>query len=408
VSRPGASRRVALITYTTAPRGGVVHTLALAEALDAIGVDVHVYGLDPGTGSFFRPVSVPFTLFPAPDPGISLEQKIFASVDALADGLRPVAGQYDVLHSQDCISARAATRIRDELGGAGDRGGGPVVLRTVHHVDDFSTPALVECQRRAIVEPDGVLVVSDQWRTILRQEFAVAAQVVGNGVDPSRFPALDPVARRMLRDAVGAGQRGMLLSVGGIEPRKGSTVLFGALGLLRARGVRPVLVMIGGHTFQDHRDYRDRALAMLAPAGLRSGADVVQLGTVSEAELGAWFRTADVLAFPSVAEGFGLVALEALAADLPVVASSLPAFGEFLTDGVDALLPPVGDVEALADALHRVLTDPGLRRRLTRAGRDVVPLYTWQASARRHAEIYAAALSPRRPPVTRGPLTRAP
>ena len=105
--------RVALLTYSTKPRGGVVHTLAVAEALAAAGVDVHVYALGDPDGGFFRPTAVPYTLFPVADGGGSLDEKVFASVDALAAGLAGVAGGFDLLHAQDCISGRAATRVRD-------------------------------------------------------------------------------------------------------------------------------------------------------------------------------------------------------------------------------------------------------------------------------------------------------
>lgn len=396
-----ADLRIALLTYSVKPRGGVVHTLALAEALQRNGVRVHVFGLGPQAEGFFRPVEVPFTLFPAPEGTGSLEQKVFASVDRLAEGLAGVAGEFDLLHPQDCISGRAATRVRDALSAHAGPGGRLPVLRTVHHVDDFTTAALIDCQRRAIEEPDRLLVVSEQWRDILHRDYGVDSDVVRNGVDPDRFGPIAAAERARLRASIGAdggtggdgadgsGRRPVLLAVGGVEPRKGTAVLFAALGLLRGRGVRPVLAIAGGHSFQDYEAYRVQTLARLPELGLELGRDVVQLGTLSEAELGAWYRSADALAFPSVKEGFGLVALEALAVDLPVVASSLPAFTEFLTDGQDALLPEVGDPAALADALQRVLVDGDLRRMLVEGGRRVVPRFTWDATARRHAEIYA-------------------
>lgn len=377
-SYPG---RVALLTYSTKPRGGVVHTLALAEALTAAGVDVHIFTLGEQGKRFFRDTTVPFTLFPAPSGTARLEEKVFASVDSIAAGLAGVAGQFDLFHCQDCISARAATRVRDTKGG-------PPVLRTVHHVDDFTTPALIDCQRKAIVEPDRVLVVSEQWRGILWAEYAVNADIVRNGVDPSRFPEVSADRKAALRASVGAQDRFLFLAVGGIEPRKGSTVLFRALGLLRQRGLTPVLAMLGGHSFQDYEAYRQEALAMLPGLGLELGTDIVPVGTVPDEVLGAWYRSADALAFPSVKEGFGLAALEGLAAGLPVVASDLPVFREFLTDGRSALLPAVGDPTALADAMQRVMADQRLRADLVEAGHAVVPAFTWAASATRHAEIY--------------------
>jgi glycosyltransferase-like protein len=374
---------VGLLTYSTRPRGGVVHTLAVAEALAAAGVDVHVFGLGGTQDRFFRPVSVPFTLFPAPADTTSLEEKVFASIDSLATGLAAVAERFDVLHAQDCISARAAARVRDA-------GAALTVVRTVHHVDDFTTAALIECQRRAIVEPDHVLVVSDHWRRLLRDEYGVAARVVRNGVDPSRFPPVDPARAAALRDAIGAADRFVFLAVGGVEPRKGSKTLFEALGILRGRGLHPVLAIVGGHSFRDYEPYRQEAFALLPGLDLRLGTDVVALGTLADADLVAWYRSADALAFPSVAEGFGLAVIEAMAADLPVVASDIPVFGEFLVDGRNALLPAAGDPKALADALERVMTDERLRAALVAGGRAVVPAFTWAASAARHAEIYRA------------------
>ena len=81
--------------------------------------------------------------------------------------------------------------------------------------------------------------------------------------------------------------------------------------------------------------------------------------------------------------------LEAMSAGLPVVASDLPVFREYLRPGRDALLVPTGDPPALAGALASVLDDRGLAGRLRAAGRAVAARYTWAASAARHQEIYA-------------------
>ena len=87
------------------------------------------------------------------------------------------------------------------------------------------------------------------------------------------------------------------------------------------------------------------------------------LGALAAEELERLYRAADVFAFPSVKEGFGLAALEALAAELPVVASDLDVFRGFLADGESALLTPVGDAEALAARARA----RGARRRAARA-----------------------------------------
>jgi glycosyltransferase-like protein len=385
-SAAGPQLPVGLVTYSVKPRGGAVHTVHLAEALHAAGYPVRVVALgDPDVG-FFRPVRAPVTIIPAPPALPTLEERVFASVAALAEGLGGDLGAaYPVLHTQDCISARAACRVRDAAGA-----GAPVVIRTVHHVDDFTSPSLIECQRQAILEPDRILVVSEHWRDLLRREYGTAAEVVHNGVDPARFQAADPVQAKELRQRAGAADRPLILSVGGIEPRKGSDTLVRAVAALKQAGRRPVYAVVGGHSFQDYRAYRDRVLASLPGLGLRLDDDVVLLGTVPDAELPGWYAAADVLAFPSTKEGWGLAVLEAMSAGLPVVASDLPVFREFLSPGRDALLVPVDDAPALATALAAVLDDPELADRLRSAARATCERFSWARSAAEHQAIYAA------------------
>jgi glycosyltransferase-like protein len=373
-------KRIALVSHSSKPRGGFVHTLFLAEALHRSGVDVHVLTLgDPAEG-LFRETAVPHTVLPGPaKAGTTLEERVFRSIDTLAEGLAGLASRFDVLHTQDCIAARAAARVR--------AAGAPVVVvRTVHHVDDFTTQALVDCQRAAIEEPDTVLVVSEQWRAILRAEYGRDARVVPNGVDPDRFPRPPGDLVTRMRGDIGAGGRFLFLAVGGVEPRKGSVHAFRALSQLQPDAM---LAVVGGHSYQDYTAYREAALGALPALGLVQGEDVVLLGTVGDEELAGWYHAADALCFPSVKEGWGLAVLEAMAAGLPVVASDLPAFREYLVDGENALLPPVGDEAALAAAMRRMVTDADLRARLAAGGAATARRYTWEASAARHREVYA-------------------
>jgi glycosyltransferase-like protein len=376
---------VALLTYSTKPRGGVVHTLALAEALTALGADVTVVALgDPDVG-FYREIVAPVVILPAPAAADTLEEKVFASIDALEAGLRAAGSRYDILHPQDCISARAAARVRDA-------GAVVSVVRTVHHVDDFTTQALIDCQIKAIEEPDRVLVVSRHWQRLLLHDYGVSADLVWNGVDLARFSRVDPDVAASLRRRTGVGpERFLFLAVGGLEPRKGSIHWIRALAELKGRMANPpAIAVVGGHSFQDYAAYRANCLAEIDALGLEVGRDVLLLGTVPDEELAGWYHATDGLAFPSINEGWGLAVLEALAAGRPVVASDLPVFGEYLVDGESALLPPVGDPAALADALERFVSEPELRARLVAGGRPVAEKYSWASSAVRHLELYGA------------------
>jgi glycosyltransferase involved in cell wall biosynthesis len=232
----------------------------------------------------------------------------------------------------------------------------------------------------------------EQWRRILRADYGVEPVVVPNGVDLRRFPRLPPASRAKLWDRIGiTDERTFLfLAVGGVEPRKGSVYLFEALGRLRRELATPVvLAVVGGHSFQDYAAYPDAALDSLPGLGLALGRDVVLLGTIDDEELAGWYQAADALAFPSVKEGWGLAVLEAMSQDLPVIATDLPVFREYLTDHVDALLPAVADAASLTGAMRELATNPALRERLRAGGRALLPRFTWEASARRHLKVYA-------------------
>lgn len=378
-----AGSRVALVTYSTKPRGGVVHTLSLADAMLDQGIDVRVVALGGPEEDFFRPVRAPYTLVPTSPRADTLEKRVFASIDDLEAGLQEVADKVDILHTQDCISARAAVRVRKS--GARVR-----VVRTVHHVDDFTTTALIDCQRKAIEEPDELVVVSEDWRNRLKEEFGVDATVIHNGVDPARFGPIEPRRRSAVRKHAGVHDRFVFLSVGGIEPRKGSIYLMQAMStLVRALDPAPALIVVGGHSFQDYTQYRDDVLATLPGLGLQLGDDVLLVGSVSDDELREWYRSADALAFPSTKEGWGLAVLEAMAADLPVVSSDIAVLREYITPGESAVMTRVADPTSLAAGMRRVATDRALRDRLVRGGRAVVPAFSWERAAEEHVRLYA-------------------
>ena len=383
--------RIALLTYSVKPRGGVVHAIALGEALAARGHAVALFAVGPPDARFFRAPRVPAHVVAHTPPDAPFDARIAATIAAYRDGLAaPLRdGRFDIVHAQDCISANAALALRD-------RGAIGAVLRTVHHVDDFRSPALIACQRRSIAGPDRVLCVSAPWVARVREEFGVEAGVVGNGVDTARYrPPRDGAERRAALDAAGLDGRLAILTVGGIEPRKGSLVLLEAFAAAR-RALperRPVLLVAGGATLFDYRDEIDRFHARARALGLDG--EVRVLGPVSDARLEGLYRAADVFALPSTKEGYGLAVLEALAAGLPAVVSDLDVFRSFLGDGRSALLARTGDPEALASALVRVAREPALAARLRAGGREVAARHTWARVARVQEAAYRDFLARR-------------
>ena len=362
--------RVALLTYSTKPRGGVVHTLALAESLAELGAEVDVWTLGRGGDTtFFRPVAarvgiraVPFETRDEESVGM----RIMRSIAVLAAAFQARRGDYDIVHAQDCISANAALPC----------------IRTIHHLDHFTTPQLAACHERAVVEPAYRICVSAAVAREVRLGWGFEPTVIPNGVDAARFAA-------GARDATGRARwRGQLgryvLALGGIEPRKASTDLIEAFALLRAQagpalaGLR--LVFGGGETLFDYRDYRAAFEARAAELGVTPEI----AGVLAEEELPALVAEASALAMVSVREGFGLAGMEALAAGVPVVARDLPVLREVYGNTV-AFAP---DVPGIAAALGRQLSaplPPG-------PGRTLAASYTWERAASAHLAVYRMLL----------------
>lgn len=383
--------RIALLTYSTRPRGGVVHTLALAEALVALGASVDVWTLARGgDGGFFRPLDprVVVRAVPFPDlPDEPVGARIVRSIAVLADAFTPHATQdhdrgYDVVHAQDCISANAVLNANARLratgsGGSGGSGHLASCVRTIHHLDTFSTPQLAACHERAVVAPSAHVCVSAAVAAEVTRGWGIHPTVIPNGVDAARFTAAadDRAARSSWADTLGGPY---VLAVGGIEPRKGTADLVEAMATVRAARPDLSLVIAGGDTLFDYRGYRDEVLA----SADRLGVTPRILGPVKHGSLPSLVAQATVFAFPSTKEGFGLAALEALAAGVPVVVRDLPVLREVLGPTVRYAATPT-DVAAalLTAATHR---DPAL----TIAGRALATRYTWAAAGRAHLDLY--------------------
>jgi glycosyltransferase-like protein len=352
--------RIALLTYSTKPRGGVVHTLALAEALARAGQHVTVWTLGRGGDTtFYRPVDAAVTVRAVPFPAIDDEAvgpRIMRSIAVLAAALAAEPETYDVVHAQDCISANAVP--------------GPIgCIRTVHHLDTFTTPELAACHDRAITRPYAHVCVSAAVAAEVRSGWGRTPVVIPNGVDWPRFAAADPVPWRTRFGTY-------VLAVGGIEPRKGSIDLLEAYAGLGRREVP--LVFAGGETLFDYRAYRDEFDARAAQLGLHP----VMLGTVEDHDMPGLVAGAAVLPFLSVKEGFGLAAMEALAAGVPVVARDLPVLREVFGDQVEF----AADVPAMARALRRALDGDFDFRRGT--GMAFARSFGWDAAAAAHVAFY--------------------
>jgi glycosyltransferase-like protein len=293
--------------------------------------------------------------------------RIMRSIAVLAEAFRSRSGDYDIIHAQDCISANAAMPC----------------IRTIHHLDHFTTPQLAACHERAVVEPAYRICVSAAVAEEVRLGWGFEPTVIPNGVDAARFAAgaRDAAGRARWRDKLGR----YVLALGGIEPRKASIDLIEAFALLRAQvgpdlaGLR--LVFGGGETLFDYRDYRAAFEARAAELGVTP--EIV--GVLADEELPTLVAESSALAMVSAREGFGLAGMEALAAGVPVVARDLPVLREVYSDTVAF----AADVPGIAAALARQLSaplSPGV-------GRALAASYTWKRAATAHLAVYQGLLT---------------
>jgi glycosyltransferase-like protein len=373
--------KVAMLTYSTRPRGGVVHALKLAERLRARGADVTLYSLaradDRAAGSaYFREVSVPFKVFQyswSPD----LIERLERMIESYARNLPTDA---DIYHAQDCVGGTALARMRAE---------GMItapIFRTVHHVDDFAEPRLFEFEKKAVAHADYRFVVSKYWRDALKRDYGYDSTIAYNGLDPEDFADL-PTRRSKVP---------MVLFVGGLEPRKGLEYLVHAMEYVVARVPNARLTAVAKTGFKGTDEW-GWFEALADRLGLLGSVEFLE--SVSQEKLLQLYADCDVVALPSKTEGWGLSLMEAMACEKPVVASRVGGVPELVRDGTDGILVEAGDVKGLASAITNLLEDRDLARRMGASGKQRVLDYSWDDTAEVVLGEYEKALtgSPRTP-----------
>ena len=231
--------------------------------------------------------------------------------------------------------------------------------RTLFTADLLLTPS--EAVRRELIGIGGVGVAPGRVRAIHH----------GTGVlseaTPSPLPPGTPAR--------------FALHVGTIEPRKNVAALLAAWRLLRAAGTPPPLVLCGGW------GWKSKEIRGEITAAAREGW-VVHLGYVSAGELAALYAEAELVALPSFYEGFGLPAIEALAAGAPLVASDLPVLREVAGDA--ALYAPPNRPDLWAKQIAALLANSALRDDLRRKGQARARLFDWRRAAAETAQAFGA------------------
>jgi glycosyltransferase involved in cell wall biosynthesis len=301
-----------------------------------------------------------------------------------------MAERLDLLHGLAFVSPRA--------------GGCPTIV-TIHDLSFALFPGFfrganaaylrlftrISCRRAA-----RIIAVSEHTRADVVRLYGVPGrrvEAIPQGVDARFFPrSASEIAEFKRAHAL---PDHFILFVGTLEPRKNLVKLIEAFSNLThlhcaQAQVSPIsnlkLVLVGGKGW-----YYEEVFAAIERLNLSDR--VIWPGYVPADDLPLWYNSADVFAFPSRYEGFGMPLLEAMACGTPVVTSTASSLPEVAGDA--ALTTPPDDREALADALHRALTDVGLRQELRAKGFARAATFTWEETARRTARVYRHALEDR-------------
>jgi len=372
--------RIAILTHSTNPRGGVVHALALGDALTALGHEVVVHAPDANQHGFFRQTRCGTACVPATPVGRDVTELVETRVtDYLHYFAQTGTDNFDVWHAQDGISANALATLK-----AQHRIGG--FTRTVHHVDTFADPRLSALQQRGISEADQLLVVSRVWQERLQAEFDRRAELVGNGVDRVGFSPDRDDSDIVLREQLRLAQGPVFLAVGGVEARKNTLAILDAFAQIQKQRPMAQLIIAGGASVLDHASYQQQFAAALARSRLPLES-VIQTGPMPQADMPALYRLACALVFASLNEGFGLSVLEAMACGTPVVVSRIAPFTEYLGPDDVCWCDP-HDALSIAGAM-RAAADPRQRPDLIANGFAVAARHDWTRTAKAHLPVYA-------------------
>jgi N-acetyl-alpha-D-glucosaminyl L-malate synthase BshA len=351
---------VGIVCYASIGGSGIIAT-ELGKVLASRGHRVHVLSTDtpPRFGEYqprllFHRVETPaYPLFREPQYLLSLANKI---VQVSRDE------QLDIVHAHYAIPHATAGYLARQILAAGHRTRVPRVITTLHGTDITllgSDPSYSETVAFCIEQSDGVTAVSESLRNDTFRELGVKRdiRVIPNFLDCSVHRRRDVPE---LRATLAPNGEKLLIHVSNFRPVKRAAAVVEIFAAVR-REVPARLLMVG--------DGPDLADATRLARTLGVAADVEVLG--EQDQVVQLLSAADVLLLPSAQESFGLAALEAMACEVPVVASRVGGLPEVIEHGVSGFLHPLDDLAGMAQSALRLLTDDALHRRIAQAGRQV-------------------------------------
>ena len=287
------------------------------------------------------------------------------------------SGQVDIYHGPDFALPPIGKNLRKVV--------------TVHDLaflehPEYAVPSLVTYLRKivpeAVAAADVVCTVSQEVSRTLIEHFQTPPEkltVIPNGVSTHFRPITDPVLLGATRHKF-ALKHPLVLGVGTLEPRKNHIGLIRGFYQAQKKKGGPAMLALAGDKGWLYEETQQLVEELKLEKKVRF------LGRVSDHELVTLYSLADVFAFPSFVEGFGVPPLEAMACGAPVITSNTSSLPEVVGDA--ALLVDPHKSGELSAALLRILGDKQLQEELRQKGYERVKHYTWPVSARKMLSVY--------------------
>jgi N-acetyl-alpha-D-glucosaminyl L-malate synthase BshA len=281
---------------------------------------------------------------------------------------------YAIPHSISAILARESLKPKRHL----------PVITTLHGTDITLVGAdrsYLPITRYGIVQSDGVTAISNYLKEATKEIFQFDdIEVIPNFIcqtDYARHP-VEP-----LRSSLAPGGEPLLVHVSNFRPVKRPVDCVEILARVLKKGISTRLIMVGDGSERTNVEHRARCLGVYDKC--------VFVG--KQPNIVHYLSAADVLLLPSDQESFGLAALEAMACEVPVIASRVGGIPEVVTDGETGFLSEVGEVEKMAEDAARLLGDATFRREMGKRAREsAVSRYRTDLVIPRYIEFYERVL----------------
>lgn len=236
----------------------------------------------------------------------------------------------------------------------------------------------------SIRRASAIICVSEYTAQQVKKYFQPSAPIIiaPHGVDAQTFSTKSQPNDSVLLENIGAREPYVAFA-GTFEPRKNIPALIQSFARVRHHHPDLQLVLAGNEGWGTE-EVRDAILTN------KVATHVLRPGYLDNQTLAALYRHAAVVCYPSLAEGFGLPALEALACGAPLVSTTGSAVEEIVGEAATLVAPD--DIDGLTDALEQLCSDPSLARKLGELGPQRARQFTWEASARKHFQAYEEAL----------------